>query len=85
MIEVIKYPTKTDWRTIRVDCSFCDCTIEATLNEYEKAYDRYMNLYYAIKCPFCGRTILASPGDGAEIWVCGPATRAGTYEMRNFE
>ena len=84
MIEIIQYPTKTDWRTIRVSCQFCDCTIEATLNEFKKAYDRYNNLYYEITCPFCGRDILASPSDGAEIWVSGPATRAG-YDKRKVQ
>ena len=46
MIEVIKYPTKVDWRVLKASCHFCDCVIEATFDEYEKAYDRYMNLYY---------------------------------------
>ena len=82
MIEVIKYPAKSDWRVIKADCQFCDCSIEATLDEYKKAYDRYNNLYYLIKCPFCGRNLLVSPSDGGEIWVCGPATRPGIYEKR---
>ena len=55
--------------------------MEATLNEFKKAYDKYNNLYYEITCPFCGRDILVSPSYGAEIWVNGPATHAG-YDKR---
>lgn len=85
MIEIIQYPTKTDWRTIKVSCQFCDCAMEATLNEFKKAYDRDNNLYYEITCPFCGRDILVSPSYGAEIWVNGPATYAGYYEKRKVQ
>jgi len=55
--------------------------MEATLNEFKKAYDKDNNLYYEITCPFCGRDILVSPSYGAEIWINGPATHAG-YDKR---
>lgn len=38
------------------DCNFCGCLFVADNTEY-KIGSQYNQMYYYIKCPFCGRNV----------------------------